>query len=135
MAVISLEEYGKALNRLKDIFNQWNLLPETSDPSHLSTKEIYSDALIQRFEFTCEIAWKIAAKTMGLSSVAPKMVVREMAQAGLISDLKQWFLFLEARNKSSHSYDYVIAKEVLAVIPIFILEAEKLFILLSGHHG
>jgi hypothetical protein len=49
-----------------------------------------------------------------------------MAQNGLVDDVSRWFGFVEARDKTSHTYDKKVAGEVFAVIPEFIVEADKL---------
>jgi nucleotidyltransferase substrate binding protein (TIGR01987 family) len=60
-----------------------------------------------------------------VSSTAAKPVIREMAQSNLISDVQLWFWFVEARNKSSHTYNKKIAEEVFATIYQFLPEAKK----------
>ncbi len=87
---------------------------------------MFRDASIQRFEFCVELAWKVSKKHMGTLSTAPKTVIREMAQAGLINSPELWFEFLEARNLSSHSYDEEVAKKIQNIFNSFYNEAEKL---------
>ena len=120
---ISIEEYEDALNSLEEAINlhsQSNLRE--------SEKNAFRDACIQRFEFSIELAWKISRKIMGTSSQAPNTVIREMAQNNLIDDPKVWFEFIDARNKTSHTYDEDIARQVYAVILKFIPEAKKLLV-------
>ena len=63
---------------------------------------------------------------MGSASSAPKVVIREMAQAGLVNDPEVWFGFLEARNLSSHSYDEEVAKKIQNIFNNFYTEADLL---------
>ena len=63
---------------------------------------------------------------MGTSASAPKVVIREMAQSGLIIDPEVWFGFLEARNLSSHSYDEEVAKKIQDIFNYFYTEADLL---------
>lgn len=118
MAVVSLEELDKAIDALKTAM-------DFAKKSEGDIFEIARDACIQRFEFCVELSWKAAAKKLGSSSTTAKPVIREMAQNGLISDVQLWFGFVEARNKSSHTYDKKIAEEVFAVIDQFLPEATK----------
>lgn len=116
------QELGKALEALK----------EALDFAHKSQNEsvvykIARDACIQRFEFCVELSWKVSAKFMGSAAMTAKVVVREMAQAGLISSPDVWFGFIEARNRSSHTYDEEQAVIVFNVITQFLPEAESLF--------
>lgn len=103
-------EYEKALASLSEALN----LPKTS---------ITRDASIQRFEFCIELAWKTSKKILGLSASAPKIVIRDMAQNGLISDPEEWFVFLEARNLSSHTYKEELAEQVYKTAKIFLPKA------------
>lgn len=119
MAQVSIEEFTKALSALKEAMS-------FAAASQGAIFEIARDACIQRFEFCIELSWKVAAKKLGSSSTTAKPVLREMAQNELISDVAMWFTYIEARNKSSHSYDKKIASEVYSVIPGFIAEAETL---------
>ena len=84
------------------------------------------DACIQRFEFCIELAWKVSIKLLGLETKAPNPAIREMAQNKLIDDTQVWFNFLNARNKTSHSYDENVAKAVYAEVEKFLPELEKL---------
>ncbi|MCB0370318.1 MAG: HI0074 family nucleotidyltransferase substrate-binding subunit [Bdellovibrionales bacterium] len=120
MAAVSILEYEKALNSLKESLQAF----QTQNEPKL--KEMLRDASIQRFEFACELAWKVSMKVLGLSTSSPKMALREMVQSSLIDDFQVWFDYIEARNKSSHSYDEKIALEVILKAQQFISSAEDL---------
>ena len=120
MASVSVAEFEKALFSLKEA------MPMYESENDLKIKTLMRDAVIQRFEFSCELSWKIAMKIIGLNPVAPKPAIRELARAGLISKPELWFDFIDARNKSSHSYDEDIAIQILSQIRVFIPEAELL---------
>lgn len=98
----SLQEFEKALTRLKEALAQ-------------PKNDFLRDSVIQRFEFTIELAWKSAKKALGLSATAPKIIVRDLAQQGLIDDPNIWFTLIDARNRSSHSYNEQVAEEIYAV--------------------
>jgi len=120
VATVSLEEYKKALEALDTAMRLTQEAPD-GEPYKL-----FRDGSIQRFEFCVELAWKVSKKIMGSASAAPKTIIREMAQDGLIQDPVQWIDFIEARNKSSHTYDEKIAEEVFEVVKKFPPEGEKL---------
>ena len=63
---------------------------------------------------------------MGTGSTAPKMVIREMAQNNFIDNPQLWLSFVDARNKSSHTYDEDIAAEVFTVVKMFPQEGVRL---------
>lgn len=122
---ISVNEYEKALTALKEALDKLKITTNEVD------YKITRDACIQRFEFCVELAWKVAQKTLGSSSTTAKPVIREMAQNKLIKSPEPWFQFIEARNKSSHTYDEQVAREVLSVIDAFVPEAELLLKVMS----
>ena len=75
--------------------------------------EFIRDSVIQRFEFSIEPAWKTAKKTKGVTTSAPKDVIREMAQSGYIEDVAIWLKAIDMRNLSSHTYKENLAEQVL----------------------
>lgn len=115
----SYAEFEKALKALREALAE----QKTS---------IVRDASIQRFEFCVELAWKASKKMLGTSTSAPKIVIREMAQAGLIQDPQVWFDFLEARNLSSHTYKEEMAEKVYAVAKAFLPQGQALLIKLKA---
>jgi nucleotidyltransferase substrate binding protein (TIGR01987 family) len=121
----TLNELQKAFESLK---TSKKLLQEafTTDSAHIELHRALRDSCIKRFEFCVELSWKISVKMLGLTTQAPNPAIREMAQNGLIDEPQMWFNFLIARNKTSHSYDEDIAKEVYREIEKFIGEQEKL---------
>lgn len=121
MAVVSLEELEKAVNSLKESVK----FCEDNKPDQ-TIHDIARDASIQRFEFCVELSWKLSKKLLGSSSATAKPVMREMLQEGLISDFQLWFEFVEARNKSSHTYDKKIAEEVYSNASKFLGEIDSL---------
>lgn len=75
------------------------------------------DGVIQRFEFTTELAWKTMREylieqgfTNGVDS--PKGVMRQAYACGLIHDEQGWLDLLTSRNLTSHIYDDDTAAKV-----------------------
>jgi nucleotidyltransferase substrate binding protein (TIGR01987 family) len=84
--------------------------------------EFIRDAAIQRFECTFELAWKTLKRILreqGLVANSPREVFRLAAQVSLIDDPKQWFAFLDDRNRTTHIYNENIANEIYAHLKIF----------------
>jgi nucleotidyltransferase substrate binding protein (TIGR01987 family) len=121
MAKISKAEFQKALLALEEAQAE-------CDKQDVDSKayKLFRDATIQRFEFCVELSWKVSIKTLGLTSTSPKPALREMLRAQVISKIEPWFDYVEARNKSSHTYDEEIAKEVYSVVASFIADANIL---------
>ena len=76
------------------------------------------DAVIQRFEFTMDLSWKLIQrflKGVGVpdSEIRTKRdLFREAARLGLIEAPERWFAYYEARNATSHTYNQEIAGRV-----------------------
>ncbi len=99
---IKYSEYKKALDRLKVSL----ALPKN---------DIVRDSVIQRFEFTVELAWKTLARILkegGVSQLPPKNVFREAAKLGYIHHPEEWIQFVDDRNLSSHTYREDLAEKV-----------------------
>ena len=77
---------------------------------------IVRDGVIQRFEFTTELAWKATREYLmdqGFVDInSPKSVMKEAFSYGLITDDKIWVQLLNDRNLTSHIYKEEIADEI-----------------------
>ena len=78
--------------------------------------DLLRDGLIQRFEFTFELAWKtlkVCFEDEGLQGInSPKSVLREAFSTGLIDNDKLWLEILNDRNSTSHIYSESLANEI-----------------------
>lgn len=77
--------------------------------------EFLRDSVIQRFEFTHELAWKmlrLKLEAEGLVVRTPRETMREALQAGLIEDGNLWSDMQKMRNLTSHTYREQLADEV-----------------------
>ncbi len=96
----------------------------------LSSKtDITRDAVIQRFEFTFELAWKLMqhiAQSESLETYGPKNSIREAAKLGLINNPEVWFKLLKSRNLTTHTYNEDTAEEVYQDAKKFLPEVVKL---------
>lgn len=85
----------------------YRLLTQALDRDELSDLE--RSGLIQRFEFTFELAWKTLSDRMkhdGLDFInTPREVIRHASASGLIADSQTWLNMLEDRNRMSRKYD------------------------------
>lgn len=93
--------------------------------------DVVRDGLIQRFEFTYELAWKTTKEHIeGLGIVdvnSPKAVIKEAFAQSLITNEQCWLLMLNDRNLTSHVYKEDMAKEIAERITTsYISEFEKL---------
>lgn len=82
--------------------------------------EIVRDALIQRFEFTYELAWKCMFYWLrSQKEQVPEMVrpvIQAAFRAGLIADAGLWEQIKDCRDETSHTYNEKKAIEVAAFV-------------------
>lgn len=127
---IKLLNFGNALERLKEA------VAEFRDNSKPSLNGLLRDGIIQRFEFTYELAWKAAKaylEEMGITDkTSPRSVIREAYAQLLITDEANWLLMLNDRNLTSHVYSEEIAVEISErIMNIYLDEFERLLLELS----
>ncbi len=98
------------------------------------------DGLIQRFEFTYDLAHKMLRRALEEAAANPEEVdrmsfptlIRTGSEQGLLQgDWPLWRTFREMRNITSHTYDEAKALQVAAGIPGFLNEARGLLIRLQ----
>lgn len=99
--------------------------------------DIVRDAVIQRFEYVFELSWKAvqaAAQYMGVPSNSPRESIKAAFKLGWIQDqdADPWFEALEARNKTSHTYNAKLAEEVYQVASKFPTLVQALVASLEG---
>lgn len=94
--------------------------------------EIIRDGVIQRFEYTHELAIKSIRRTLetvfldAVDQMPYNDVLRVAAERGLITNVEAWFTYRTARNKTSHTYDAAVAAEVFRVAQPFVTDARSL---------
>ena len=92
------------------------------------------DAVIQRFEYTFELAWKMLKRQLEAEMATPSEVdhlsfrdlLREGAQRGLLSNVERWMDYREHRNITSHAYDANKARDVYREAARFHPDAQAL---------
>ena len=96
---IKLNNYRNALARLHEA------IKESKSTESLTVR----DGVIQRFEFTSELAWKTIREYLLSQEVtdinSPKRVMIEAYNNELITDEEGWIQVLHDRNSTSHIYD------------------------------
>lgn len=82
--------------------------------------DIIKEGLIQRFEYTHELAWNVMkdyAIYQGNSTITgSRDATRESFSTGLITDGKVWMNMIMSRNKTSHTYNEATADEIFHLI-------------------
>ncbi|NLW33658.1 MAG: DUF86 domain-containing protein [Fibrobacter sp.] len=82
--------------------------------------EIIKMALVQAFEFTYELSWKVIKDFLeheGFDDVlSPKKTIRTAFQAELITDAEKWMDMIQKRNLASHTYNETVLEETVTYI-------------------
>lgn len=102
------DNFSKAVNRL----NEANIAYKRN-----CDDDIYQDALIKRFEFTFELAWKTLREFLidqgyQLEIASPKGVISFAWREGIISGEEIWLDMLNARNATAHDYGRELSGEI-----------------------
>jgi nucleotidyltransferase substrate binding protein (TIGR01987 family) len=106
------------------------IIRSTSAPND----EEVRDAVIQRFEYSYELSWKMLKRH--LEQVVPdpgaidqwsfQELMREAAERGLIPAVAPWIEYRHQRNMTAHVYDESHAKRVYESARSFIANAKAL---------
>ena len=113
--------YNKALSQLTRFMERTDL------------NEMEQQGLIQAFEYTFELAWKTLQdyleETVGYLDIrGPRPVIMKAFQDGYLSDGEKWMEMLNDRNRTTHTYNEEIAREIANAIRL------KYYTLLSELH-
>ena len=106
------DSYCKACKRVL-------LVTESERKPHELT-ELEMEGLVQRFEYTFELAWKVLQDSLeykGYKDITgPNPVLQKSFEDGLISDHDAWRRMSKARNITSHTYNDGKASEIVEKI-------------------
>ena len=105
---IKIEAYDNAIDKLNKSLEK-----------DIREDDLYLDAIIKRFEFSYELAWRLMKKVLayeGIDAQSPRMIIREAFNAGLLKKADVWLDMLEKRNLSSHTYNQETAEAIYKFI-------------------
>ena len=106
--------HNKAKELYLDYQNSVERLSE-SLKENININSFIVDAVIQRFEFTFEIAWKLMREILlfrGKEVSSPRMAIKEGFKEKFFEDGDDWIKMLEDRNLTSHTYKQDLANEI-----------------------
>lgn len=98
-------------------------------------REQLRNSVIQCFEFTYELCWKMLKRYLEETEANPadmdmgtfQNLIRLGNERGLLrTDWRQWKTYRQARTDSSHTYDAAKAEAVFSIAPDFLMEAKAL---------
>ena len=107
--------------RFSNFSRALSLLREAMEEDLDSLKQLEKEGIIQRFEYTFELAWKVLKDKMEfdgivLDQISPKAVVRQAFAAKYINDPDTWLKMIGDRNLMSHTYDFMKFEAVIQSI-------------------
>ena len=107
--------------RFQNFQRAFLLLREAMEMDLPKLSQLEKEGIIQRFEYTFELAWKLLkdrmqADGLDLDKISPKAVVRQAYTAKYINDAETWLQMIGDRNLMSHTYDFVKFEAVIEAI-------------------
>ncbi len=129
---VDLSLLQRAIERLDE-----GLARHRTDPEDAQLR----DGLIQRFEFTYDLAHKTLRRVIEARSAGEREIdalsfaglIRTASEQGLLEmGWPRWRLYRDKRNITSHTYDEEKARDVAAMIPDFLCDVRELARRLSG---
>jgi nucleotidyltransferase substrate binding protein (TIGR01987 family) len=110
--IYRFDNYKRAFGLLREAI-------ETMEERELTQLE--KEGIIQRFEYTWELAWKLLKdylehEGVTLDKITPASVIRAAFEAKIIKDGEMWMKALDDRNKMSHVYNLKKFEDVIEEI-------------------
>ena len=104
--------------RFSNFSRAFNLLRSALELEPDSLSQLEKEGIIQRFEYTFELAWKVLKDKMEydgliLDQISPKAVVRQAYAAKYLDSVEVWLQMIGDRNLMSHTYDFAQFEAVI----------------------
>lgn len=125
-----LSNYDKAVDRLQNAAR----IVSTEKQFSGEVDDLLKEGLVQRFEYTQELAWKVMKdyeEYQGYTDVqGSRDAIRKALQMGIVED-SAWMSTISSRNLTSHCYDeeefnMVLNQIIHDYLPIFVKFSEKM---------
>lgn len=119
--------------RFQNFDRAFKLLRSAMEEKSISEfSQLEQEGIIQRFEYTYELAWKtmkdyLQDNGVSLLEVTARSVIKEAYSSKVIQDGQVWIDMMLHRNLLSHTYDFSKFQEVLQAIEDSYLEAFSKF--------
>lgn len=116
--------YVKAFQKLEEavqkVKNEFQITDENAISPDAFLDDIIKEGLIQRFEYTHELAWNVMKDFLvhsGNSNIyGSRDATREAFAQGLIENGEIWMDMVASRNKTSHTYNEETADDIFLKI-------------------
>jgi len=109
------------LQRFDNFGKAFNLLKQALEDKPDSLNQLEKEGVIQRFEYTFELAWKSLKDKMEhdgivMDTISPKSVIKQAFASKYINEPEIWIKMIGDRNLMSHTYDVAIFEEIFLTI-------------------
>lgn len=111
-----LWNFSRALERFSEALAQRETLTREG------FADVIPDLLLQRFEFTYEMAWKAIKRYLsfaGIECASPRACFQEAYAQGLIADEAVCLDMIEKRNLSSHIYSETEIRQIIPAMDAY----------------
>lgn len=107
--------------RFENFDRALGLLREALAHGPAALNQLEKEGVVQRFEYTLELAWKtvkdyLEGSGIVLTSVTPRQVIKDAFAAKILADGQTWIAMIDHRNLLSHTYDPVNFEEAVVAI-------------------
>ncbi len=104
--------------RFHNFSRAYSLLREALETEAEELNQLEREGVIQRFEYTFELAWQLLKDRMEndgvvISPLTPRNVIREAVSAGMVNEGETWIDMLTDRNKMAHTYNFATFESVI----------------------
>jgi len=120
--------YKKAMVKLDAAVSSLSKLSDDEEINK-SLSELEKEGVIQRFEYTHELAWNVMKDYLEyqgfIGIIGSRDATREAFKNNLIDDGEKWMDMIKSRNQTAHTYNEETSKKIFLVIvrsyyPLFI---------------
>jgi len=95
--------------------------------------ELMRDGVIQRFEYTMDLSWKMMQRYLKLIQIDDSVIrskndiFREAARVRIITSAESWIGYYAARNETAHDYNTQKAQLVYQQAQLFLSDVKTLY--------
>ena len=94
-----------------------NAIQSSAEGLALEVDELRIDGILQRFEFTFELAWKCMKDYLEMQGIvlnigSPREIIQLAFKHNIISNGEKWIEMMISRNSLSHMYDKTISRDI-----------------------
>jgi nucleotidyltransferase substrate binding protein (TIGR01987 family) len=125
-----MEEDIRWKQRFSNFQKALSQLTEAIESNGENPIDIIKEGIIQRFEFTHELAWKVLKDYLeyeGFQNITgSRTTTREAFNKGLIQNGQIWMDMIESRNLTVHTYQHtILEEEFFKIIKVYIFQFKE----------